>query len=402
MGITRLATILLILSGCGKSVSDCHWNATEACDNTSLVLQQLDHEVSIYQSAQTPDIRNRSQLRMKFLAEIKSGQEIDRAAEKYSLLEVLIFNEGLDDLNYHPKEQAEVAKTFREFGDLYIQPTPGSGRNRSETIEANSAWAGYWFPARKTELFNGSNSPLAKLDRILSRSGRTGGAAQWEIDNHLPGGESWEGLCFAWAMAAVNLPEPTSPINYNREVLTANDQKALWTKLHQYYPQDLYGVLYRANAETDGTYQDLRPEALHRLLTREFSDGRAVILDDDAGVEVWSKPAYKIQWVTDRDPQYDDRFHVRAFVSIIKQRESFGGGPTTSSDIVMIPLTYTLYINKNRTNSEGSQVIGGVWTGASYESHPDVVWVPKLQATPDTSNPIINQNLEFIRGILRP
>ena len=95
----------------------------------------------------------------------------------------------------------------------------------------------------------------------FSKGRRVSGAASWEKKNHLPGGDAWEGLCFAWGMASTQTREPTQSIRVNGVTLSPSDQKALYTKLYQYHKSDSFGVIYRGDAATDGTYQDLRPEA---------------------------------------------------------------------------------------------------------------------------------------------
>lgn len=394
---TPLAFIAFIfLTSCGPSSSDC-----QRC--IALTTEQQQATLARWKDETDPVTRQRLGFQFNFAREYsraKTPASAQLVTQKYTKLESLVFAENITELAYHPLEAASVAKTFAQFGDLYIKESPGSGPRRGESVQTASPWAGYWFPAREKALFDGPSSPLAKLDRILAAKGRQSGAAQWERDNHLPGGESWEGLCFAWAMASAIVAEPTESIQQNDVTLTVADQKALWTKLFQYQDTEIFGVIYRGDAETDGTYQDLRPEALHQLLLKRLGENQPVVIDDDAGLEVWSKPAYKLNWVTTADSERDDRYKVKAYLSVIKQREIFDGPPTGSMDIVRIPLEYYLYVDKTQSNENGYKVIAGEWTGLSYASHPDVVWLPKNERNYQTSNPVLNASKDLVTAIL--
>ena len=92
-------------------------------------------------------------------------------------------------------------------------------------------------------------------------------------------------------MAAIRTPEPNKTKVIKGIEFSIADQKALLTFSHLKTNKDVFGIPYKGNADTDGTYQDIRPEAFHQIiLTAVGKEGKAVIIDDVAGVQVWNKP----------------------------------------------------------------------------------------------------------------
>ena len=251
-------------------------------------------------------------------------------------------------------------------------------------------------------MFNDYNAPLAKLARILARRGYQNAIVAWEEERYDPGAtDTWEGLCEAWAVAAGRIPEPTATISVSGEVLKISDQKAILTKLHQLFPRDVYGVIYRGDAATDGTYQALRPEAFHRLASVMLGERRrALVMDDDPGIEVWSKPVYRMKSSFAIDPSDRTRVKVRTHLYTLNQRRGPSEDLTGIGDVVQVLLEYNLYIDRQDARGGGFRVVAGEWTGNAYEYHPDVLVVPKANGSLRSANTELNAHIGAITSIL--
>ena len=301
-------------------------------------------------------------------------------------------------LSYHPKEQAEVEKVFSTFGNLYIAESPSSDW---EQLRVPMPWSGYWYPLSDRSLFDSSNSPLAKLDRILNEKGIDSDIAGWERENSSgtnPVG--WEGLCDAWALSSTQTPEPLESRTIEGIDLSQGDLKGIYTKLFQGYPREIYGVQYRGNADTDGTYQDLRPEAFHRLIQVFLGDrSQPLVIDEDPGIEMWSKPVYRYKWNATRESP--NSLLVEGLLYMTNQRRAQTNETTSARDALVIRLNYRLIVDPGDTNVNGARAIKGQWLDESIGYHPDVVLLPDTETPFEPVNPELIRNLGHIRQLLQ-
>jgi Transglutaminase elicitor len=311
----------------------------------------------------------------------------------------------LPGMVYDPREAQVVNQVTNKFGPLYIRDSGHNtdGSARWEEVSVNRPWSGYWYPLKDESLFKGENSPLSKLDKVSASKGVAIQSALIESKKLNLGQESWEGRCAAWAVASIMTPEPLSPRVVEGVTLSVSDQKALFMKAFELYPHDVYGVSYTGESQTDGTYQDIRPEAFHSIFLRQLAQEKmAFIIDDDPGVEIWSKPIYRVRWTIQPDPEKKSAYIVTAQPWMTRHRTEQSEIPTSINDRSSPEWTYRLYVNPNDQKDGKFRVIAGEWIGTSVNNHPDTITVLSRDGKPKSSNPEINKALELISSLYAP
>ena len=267
-------------------------------DTQSNVTEQalaFQKEVEAFEKqAETPKEKGQVRLYKDFIEELMAQEEgAEEAKEKYAVLNQVHQKNLSDEIRfnvaYHPKELAEVKKVREDFGVLTLPVS----LEETDLEVSTKPWSGYWYPYSQANLLYEKDRPLYKLDQILKKKRMEYGAVQHELEN-LEGLEpdAWEGHCFPWAMASVLFNEPKTEKVFGRVKLSVADQKALLVKAVEIAPFKQYGIRYEGNAETDGTFQDLRPEAFHRVLVDHLENDQPFLIDDDPGIEVWTKPVF--------------------------------------------------------------------------------------------------------------
>ena len=310
---------------------------------------------------------------------------------------------GLPTTLYDRRETNVVAHVMAEFGDLYIRD---SGKNpdgspKWEELKLDTPWAGYWFPLQGQSLFGDENSPLAKLDNLAAKRNQPTNAASLESVQTSLAQEGWEGRCAAWAMASILSKEPSTPRQIDGITFSIRDQKALLTKIFELYPSRTYGIRYDGDDSTDGTLQDIRPEALHRIFLYQLGEQkRHFIIDEASGIEIWSKPVYRMRWTVQPDPDQPHAFRVIAQPWLIKHRNDESETPTAQSDRSSPEWTYRLYFNPNDRKGDLYRVIAGEWLGHSRDHHPDTITIPVPEKDPKSSNMEINKVMNLVREII--
>lgn len=315
------------------------------------------------------------------------------------VLPTLAYSSGIETirerLDYHELSAEQVDKAFTQY--QYIRLSPYGEKAQFELDQ--KPWAGYWYPINNIEALIGKSSPLENLEKVLKRFNRNNYVLKYE-NNELSQiyADSWEGYCHAWAMASAIFPEPKREIKVKRRTLSISDIKGIMTKMVEGTEYDMVGIRYYGDFHTDGTYQDLRPEAVHAVLTRTLSTNTPVLIDDDAGTEVWTKPVFSFDFVSKPDPENRNALLVNAYIGVVKQREYVSDELTTNDDITYIPLEYRLYLG--RTINGRALVLGGEWIGNSIYAHPDLIMVPQKNKM-KSYNQTINNNLELIKDFIQ-
>ncbi len=300
-------------------------------------------------------------------------------------------------LPYSDKEKAAVEKVFNDFGPLYVGPT----ESQEVRIKGEMPWTGYWYPKRKDDLFRDEISPLAKLDNAARRSGIEIKSADWERNVYSPNDPEWTGLCDAWALASIQAPEPKTALRYQDVRFSISDQKALLVKKFEGSLPLVYGNRYFGTYESDGDIQDLRPEAFQRIVEVVIGErGLPIVVDDDPGPEVWSKPMYRMRWVVKQDPDNENAYLVTAYPLLVKSRNDVSDTLTQPQDMKAPVYEYRLFVDKNDEKDGKYRVIYGEWIGVSLSEHPDMVFLPN----PDPSairpiNPEIAKAISVIDRI---
>ena len=89
----------------------------------------------------------------------------------------------------------------------------------------------------------------------------------------------------------------------------------------------------------DGTYQDIRPEAFHKIVTSIIGEeNRPIIIDDMSGVQVWNKPMFRYRWLIENDMQYENAVKITGYPWLIKERNQ--ETLKTSTEDIISPVYY--------------------------------------------------------------
>jgi len=358
-----------------------------------------------------------AQFQMNFHQELeKAGDdatEQGRVKRKYEILEIVLRDEikdfesqpghlintaWLPGVVYHPLAIKEIERVYKDFGPLYVNETTEFQKVESK----NRPWAGFWYPFNDQSLYKGHNSPLAKFDAVMKKKG---------ISSHVASGErkrfeaqkfdGWEGHCPGRAIAASLVPEPTKSVVIEGIEFPIKDQKGLATFAHIQYPHTVYGVVYRGDAESDGTYQDIAPEAFHHLVMKTLGEEkRPLVIDHVAGTPVWDEPLYSYRFKIEKDPKYDFAFKViSARALLVKERSGQETDVLTGSEDLMAPqYNYTFYVDKLDMKDGKFRVIASRWDGRSIKDHPDTVSYLAKDAKPKSNSDAFNKNMSFYQS----
>jgi len=305
---------------------------------------------------------------------------------------------GVPSVVYDPKELQAVQAVFKDFGDLYINATP-----TDQEVKVDMPWAGYWYPFRFDDLFGSKDAPLAKLDKVLSDLGRDSKIADGEKNARdlIYGPDSWEGRCAAWATASVMSKEPKQAVTFHGQTFSISDQKALLTMAYEAYPTKSYGIRFDGDSGTDGTFQDLRPEAFHRIATVMLGERhKPFFIDSDPGVEVWSAPVYRYHWQITKDPTIANAFIVHADPWLVEHRSEVKDDLTGRSDRAAPAYDYRLYVDPAQVKDGKFKVIAGEWLKDAFKVHPDTVMIPAASGDLKSNNEAFNKNIDVVKQIL--
>ncbi|MCX6131313.1 MAG: hypothetical protein NTX25_19915 [Proteobacteria bacterium] len=251
-------------------------------------------------------------------------------------------------------------------------------------------------------MFESIDSPLQKLDQYLKNQGKSSAIGNWEFEHYDSGAAEWEGMCDAWSLASISTIEPKKAQQIDGISFSVSDLKALAIKYYESYKPQIFGRRYQGSASTDGQIQDLRPEAFHRIV-EEYIGKRQVpiIIDEDPGIEIWSKPMFRMSFIIYKDPQVSHAFLVKAYPWLIRQRDSVEEAPTSmTKDLEAPSYEYRLYYDPQPEADGRLRIIAGEWLGASLNSHPDMVYIPLESTNQRQTNPEISKNSSEIRKLL--
>jgi hypothetical protein len=308
----------------------------------------------------------------------------------------------ISPLAYHPKELEAVMAVEKDFGPLFV---PIGSEQTVQEYKVDQPWAGYWYPYHTGEMFDGDESPLAKIDAVAAGRGLAASSVSVEKERFdTTPYARWEGLCGAWAAAAIMFKEPSHDVELDGVTFSVADQKALITKSLEAFPMKFYGLRYMADADSDGTIQDIRPEAFHRVaLTKLAKEHRAFIVDDDPSIEVWNKPIYRIRWTFKKDPRTPNAVLVTASPWMIQERASPSSDLTNPTDdrvVLTPPWKYRLYYDPATVKNGEAKVIAGEWLETSRDVHPDRIMLPEDGADWLSLNDGFNQELGIVKEIV--
>ncbi len=254
-------------------------------------------------------------------------------------------------------------------------------------------WSSWWFPTWDDFLYadkNGISSPLEKYDAYskLFLNQTTSAAAYEREFAESDRADSWTGLCYAWALASIMVPEPKTPRNYESLRFEVGDLKALLLKTYEGV-KDVRIVGDRNDNSWDDIYADVAPHYFHQVMQVElFQKTRPFIIDRDAGHEVWNMPVYKATTRITRDQKDRNVVHVRTVIFVatsdVKVYDFVGTEATTRE------YTYDL---QGKWQGNQFTVQGSSWTGNSRADHPDFLILKPENVDRASLNPQIDINI---------
>jgi hypothetical protein len=210
---------------------------------------------------------------------------------------------------------------------------------------------------------------LQKYDLLTGRQ-----AAAWETRAKDPRtARQWTGYCHAWAAASVVEREPRAPrtvsgLTGRSQVLSVGDQKAWLTICHDQDESVAYGERYNGGPQNNA--QDIYPDQLWRCLRLYVKQrGAPLIVDLDAGVQIWNYPVYRYR-VT-HGP------HTTAGLRLGKM-ELWMADDNVHPNFVGTKVKKKTYQFTFRMNGKALVLGSGRWYGASRKDHPDFAWYPTM------------------------
>ncbi|MFZ9001289.1 MAG: hypothetical protein ACO20H_08280 [Bacteriovoracaceae bacterium] len=244
--------------------------------------------------------------------------------------------------------------------------------------EANhKVWSSHWFPYYEKELFETEDSPLAKYDTYARKRGYQSKAREYEKNKvYNERASDWEGLCNAWAMAAIMFPEPKKAVKLYNIHFEVRDLKALLLKSLELETGDQF-FGQRNNAEWDSLYADVYPDQFHRFIQVEgFEKKNPFVMDYDAGYQVWNVPVYKVKSIIKEVEGNSEVLDVKTYV--------YYASPFIFEDnFVGIETEMKIYEYDLHGQWEGDhfRVNYGLWKDSSKWDHPDYL-IPRPKRSP--------------------
>ncbi|MCO5168237.1 MAG: pre-peptidase C-terminal domain-containing protein [Planctomycetes bacterium] len=128
----------------------------------------------------------------------------------------------------------------------------------------------------------------------------------------------------------------------------------------------------------DAAYADLAPHVFHQILESVIGQRRlSLVFDIDAGAEVWNHPAYAYTSSIER---------VRTFTEGNAQRTEWRARTVVTyatdgvSESILGVEGFTRTYTYTLITDAAGRPIGGEWTGASVDDHPDFAWLPTFNS----------------------
>ena len=288
-----------------------------------------------------------------------------------------------------------LTKVTREFGPTII-PMDHLPIKSEMAVGDPKPWSSWWFPKKENRLFHDIDSThlsvLSKYDlyrrAIYQNAGKPAppSAALFEKMAYNPHSLAWEGLCDAWAIAAISLPEPTQPITIwidsKSITFSVGELKALLLKTFEAVNDsdlNIYGQKFTGDSR-GWIFPDIFPDQFHRFLEIQlFQRKQAFFMDHDPGIQVWSVPVYKANYTVSAIPGDPNAVFVQAWVF------SAESGEVDQIDFIGTreAVREYNYILKGVRNKDNDLVItSGYWVKGpdgvdSRQDHPDyVVQIP--------------------------
>jgi len=251
-------------------------------------------------------------------------------------------------------------------------------------------WSSWWYPKKEDDLFTDRNgygsATFSKYDAIRAaisdaeNKPRPPAAVDFERKQYNPRAALWEGLCDAWAIAAIVNPEPkkeaTVTVGRFFVKFSIRDLKGLLLKTFEAVDDTafkFYGQKFTGNYN-GWILPDIFPDQFHRFIEVQlFERQQPFVMDHDPGVEVWNVPVYKANFLMEAIPDDPNAVFVRTWLysaesSMVTEKDFVGTREAVRE--------YD-YILRGTRNALGYLVVeSGYWVKGpdgvdSRKDHPD-------------------------------
>lgn len=294
-------------------------------------------------------------------------------------------------------EGADAPQAWPTSGEARFVPWAFPSAIPNPEGEATGVWAGHWWPMLPggNNLY-GDAGPMEKYDAyLLAKTGTNPGAKAWEVANHKTedSKNSWWGHCNGLAAASILEDEPKTSGSAHGVTFSVGDKKGLYTEINNGGGADLF-IGARNNSETDTTsaaFKDVHPYDFHRTLVQWIGINREpVVMDVNAGFQVWNYPVYKYRMTTSPHAEAG-KLNVTTTIWKVNFASPNHVG------VVSAQSTYTYWVS---VDAQGNPISGrSEWTGSSVNDHPDFIWHPNGRGTPNPIKyPLVKEIAELGQG----
>ncbi len=305
---------------------------------------------------------------------------------------------------------------------------------------AQTPWAGHYWPTAEDSINNRWNgattdSPAAKYGKAFGVTGvedavsatfgidgRDGAACTDDSACDLDAGEmcairrgategkclpTWEGICHAWAPAAIMLAEPKHAATYNGVTFKVQDVKALVSIMYDDTSSKSVSLRCEADESTIPVDSNGRPTARackdtnagtwHLIATNYLGlKQKAFVYDRTWDDEVWNQPVRSysitryepitaaaanklITGATTGSTTYAYNRDAASLVRVHMDLKYIAESPASKDG--NLAATISRYTRTDKLDyvlelDAAGKVIGGEWFGASKTDHPDFLWLP--------------------------
>lgn len=304
-----------------------------------------------------------------------------------------------------PLKNPALTAVTREFGLTTINTKLLPLRVEKKVIEPKP-WSSWWYPKIEDGLFRDKNSALRKYDSYRKwATGQNSAAADVESKNFNSSSAPWEGMCDAWALAAISHPEPIRPIKIQNLSFSIYDLKGLLLKTYEQMPKDalkMYGQVFTGD-ENSWIHPDLFPDQFHRFIEVQiFDHSQPFIMDHDPGVEIWNEPVFGANYLIEANPLDQNSVNVKLWTYSAAQRNS---DEREALGTKTLTRQYNYTLTGTRDSSGILRVTGGYWTDRdgvnSRKDHPDFVMIFNPNFTSQRSSLNTEIDTDLVEQLLK-
>ncbi|MEM9102383.1 MAG: hypothetical protein AAGB12_08660 [Pseudomonadota bacterium] len=306
----------------------------------------------------------------------------------------------LDSVNYRWDGENSVSAIEKYAEAFDVRDYYGNKANLEDPISLKYGIDGKRYTWPSPQACSTTNRYCGYGMRCAIRQGETEGVCT----------ETWEGICHAWAAAAMSEPEPVNPVTINGVTFKINDIKALTTLMYTQGRQKNYMSYPCKKSDARGEIQydqwgrpsaddfecaDTNPGALHVIAANFLGiHQRSFVEDRIFDEQIWNQPVRGFDVLETRSVNAEEAMQLMA-----KGTNVFDVPKTYQFNDRAVAFQYVKmdlhYIAESPLTVDGNlsdrvdeftetdryeylleldakgEIIGGEWLGRSKRNHPD-------------------------------